>query len=357
MFFYLGKKIKIEVSGHSHSEKIVVKASGLSGFSFDLKTLGDFLKRRSLKDASYSSSRKESDEPIFVDGVKDGKIYGDLIVEFKNDDVRKKDYDNLIGKPRPSHADLVRYLVRGETDFSGGGEFSGRMTVGYALVGGICKQILEREYGITVFAYLSSVGTAKGESYLDKNISVSDVERRGVNFPCLGAKEKMEEEIEDAKRRGDSIGGIVECVCFNLPIGIGGAGVLGMESAISAAIYAIPAVKGVEFGDGFVLASARGSDSNDPLFFNGDVVRSATNRSGGINGGVTNGEDLRLRVAFRPTPSIGIEQDTVDLISKKNTKIKIEGRHDVCVAVRAVPVVESAVAVALLDRLSEVKSK
>lgn len=231
------------------------------------------------------------------------------------------------------------------------------MTVGYALVGGICKQILEREYGITVFAYLSSVGTAKGESYLDKNISVSDVERRGVNFPCLGAKEKMEEEIEDAKRRGDSIGGIVECVCFNLPIGIGGAGVLGMESAISAAIYAIPAVKGVEFGDGFVLASARGSDSNDPLFFNGDVVRSATNRSGGINGGVTNGEDLRLRVAFRPTPSIGIEQDTVDLISKKNTKIKIEGRHDVCVAVRAVPVVESAVAVALLDRLSEVKSK
>ena len=344
-----GKKLSIEIFGESHSEKIGVKAQNMPTFKFDEDELLKFLSRRKASGGVYSTARRESDMPIFVKGVDNGLIGGDFEAIIKNNDVKSGDYSNLYGKPRPSHADLCAYLKDGTMDFRGGGRFSARLTAPLTIVGGILKQYLEKE-GIYICAYLSQVGSVVGKSYKNDEITIDEA-REIREFPSLSNAEEMLKEIENAKKEGDSVGAIAECIVFGAPTGLGDSLFEGMEGKISTLLYAIPAVKGVEFGSGFALGKMHGSEANDAWRYEGEKVVAKTNNAGGINGGITNGMNITMRIAFRPTPSILKEQETVDLIRKENTTIKIQGRHDACVAVRALPVIESAVAIALADEI------
>lgn len=348
MSIFKGERINVEIFGESHAPKIGVIVSGFPKMNIDFDKLNAFLERRKPSSAKFSTARKEPDQVVFANGVdSDGKTDGTFTAEIYNKDSHSNDYDDLYGKPRPSHADYCSYLKTGKLSFTGGGKFSGRLTAPMCIAGGVAKQFLE-EKGIKIYAYLSQVGKVKGKSYKDGELLESDLSNIS-GFPCLSNKEEMLEEIEKAKHDLDSVGGIIECVVFGSVAGLGDALFDGTEGKISSMMYSIPAVKGVEFGLGFDISSLRGSVANDEFYYDGDKVLTRTNNSGGINGGITNGMPITFRVAFRPTPSIAKTQKTVDLINKCDTEISIKGRHDSCVAVRAVPVVEGAVALALCD--------
>lgn len=345
-----GKNLTLEIYGESHAEKIGVKASGFPEIEVDFDKLDAFLARRKAGGGVFSTSRIEGDKPVF-DNLIDGKVKDCFTADIYNQNKRSSDYANLLGKPRPSHADYVTFVKDGVTDFSGGGRFSGRLTAPLCVAGGIALQYLETR-GIKVHAYLSQVGDIYARSYKDGPILEEELLKdRQEIIPALTKKEKMTQAILNAKREGDSLGGKVECIVYGVPCGIGDNLFEGLEGKISALVYAIPAVKGVEFGDGFALCSMKGSQANDPLQFVDGKVVTQTNRAGGINGGISNGMEITLSVAFRPTPSISKPQKSVDLINRENVEIVINGRHDSCVAVRAVPCVESAVALAILDEI------
>ncbi len=341
MSIWKGKHLSVEIFGTSHGDRIGVRCGGFPAFSVDEEGLQKFLTRRQGGQGFGSTTRKESDKPEFI-WSKDGKIEASI----PNSTKRSSDYDNLYAKPRPSHADYCSYVKDGTLDYAGGGRFSGRLTAPYCVAGGLAKQFLESK-NIRVYAYLSQVGKVKGRGYAE---GVTEKEIASIEgFPSVDKKKEMAEEIERARVLLDSVGAVCECVVYGLPAGVGNDYFEGLEGKISQLLFAIPAVKGVEFGSGFDLAAMHGSEGNDPFYYDDGEVKTSTNHAGGINGGISNGMPITLRVAFRPTPSIGMQQHTVDLITKQNTTIKIEGRHDACVAVRAVPVVESAVALALLD--------
>ena len=350
MAVFNGEKLNIEIYGTSHAEKIGVKASGFPRLKVDFENLEKFMKRRSSSGGIFSTKRKEPDLPIFEKGLDNGVIGGDFEVVIYNKDVKSGDYNNLYAKPRPSHADYTRYLKNGEKDYRGGGEFSGRLTAPMCVLGALCKQYLYENYGVEVLAYISSVGKVNGKSYKTETVSIEQI-KRAKDFPSLSCSEEMLEEIKNSAVKGDSVGGCVDCIVFGMPTGVGGSLFDGLEGKIANLVYSIPAVKGVEFGDGFDLTKKNGSEANDQLEVVDGKVKLTSNRAGGLNGGITNGEPITLRVGFRPTPSISIPQKTVDLEKMQTTEIVIEGRHDSCIVVRAVPVVESAVAIALLDSI------
>ena len=247
--------------------------------------------------------------------------------EIKNRDVRSSDYDNVRNVPRPGHADYAARVKYGDGyDMAGGGPFSGRMTAPLCAAGALAIGLLSKN-GITVHAKPVEIG--------------------GVS----GGIDAMKEAIEGAKADGDSVGGVVECVADGLPAGVGGPLFGGMEGLISSAVFAIPAVKGIEFGAGFAAARMRGSENNDPFAVENGMVVTTKNDHGGILGGITSGAPLVFRAAFKPTPSIAKEQDSVDLSTLENVKLTVKGRHDPCVVLRAVPAVEAACAIAILDAL------
>lgn len=354
MSSYNGKKLSIEIYGSSRGEKIGIDIDGLAGFSFGEDELKEFLKRRSPSASSFSTARKETDEPVFLKGVIRGgeksEITGKIRSEIYNTDVKNNDKQKFYGIPRPSHADIARYLKSGELDFAGGGEFSGRMTAMLCLAGGICKQILKNRYGINIFAYLTRVGKAKGKGYYD-GASITEEFKAG-EFPAIHGAEKMIDEIEKAKLEKDSVGAEIECVLKGVPAGLGGALFGGLEGKISNLVYAVPAVKAVEFGLGAGFAYENASLVNDGIYFDEKgKIGFYTNFSGGINGGISNGDDIVLRAAFRPAPTIAKPQKTVDLKDKTNIIAMFEGRNDCCVAVRAVPVIEAVAAIAVMDEL------
>lgn len=349
MSVFNGRKLRIEIYGESHAEKIGVSVKGLNGITFDEKALTEFTARRKAALSVYSTSRKEPDVPVFT-GVKNGKIVGDFTAEIFNVDRISKDYSALYGKPRPSHADYAWHIKDGALDFSGGGRFSARLTAPLCVVGGILKQYL-RTRGVEIESYVSSVGKVAARSYKDGAVSVKEIRSlREGGFPSLDKKEEITEEILAAKSAGDSVGGTVECVIFGLK-GAGDNLFGGLEGKISNLVFAVPAVKGVEFGDGFDLAAMRGSLANDGLYIKDGKVKFYNNRAGGINGGIANGEPITFRAAFRPTPSISLPQKTVDLVKGENTEIIINGRHDACVVPRALPVIESVAAIAVADEI------
>ena len=350
MATFNGKKLKIEIDGTSHSKEISAKVYSFPKFKFDEKELNDFMKRRQGGQDAFSTPRKEEDRAEFS-GVNNGEINGDFSFIIKNNNVKSKDYNNLYGKPRPSHADYASFLKDGTLDFSGGGRFSGRLTAPICVIGGICKQYL-RTFGIEIEAYVSQVGGVYAKSYKDGEITLNEIrEKREELFPSLDKKREILSEIENARKDGDSVGGKIECVVFNPKKAIGDNLFCGLEGKISSLIYSVPAVKGVEFGLGFDFCKERGSRANDQMEYKDNKVEFLSNNSGGINGGISNGEPITIGVAIRPTPSIVKEQKTVDLINKETTIIKIEGRHDSCIVKRAVPVIESVVAIAITDEL------
>ena len=324
-----GENLKLTIFGESHGEAIGMVLDGFpAGESLDLEAIKAELARRAPGTSELSTPRVEADEPVFLSGLFNGKSTGAPICAIiKNTNTKSSDYHPE--KPRPGHADLTAQIkYNGFSDFRGGGPFSGRLTAAMVIAGAICKQTLERK-NISTEAYIVRVGAA---------------ERTKPDFDF-----EMRKEILDARASGDSIGGVIECTAFGLPAGLGGLMFGGMESRIAAALYAIPGVKGVEFGLGFDIAKLRASEANDPIRLEDGRIFTETNNSGGINGGITNGMPLVVRCAFRPTPSISREQKTVDLSKQENTTLRIVGRHDPCIVPRAVPVVESMVAFCLMD--------
>lgn len=346
---FSGKNISVEIIGTSHGESVNAIVKGFPNYTFDNDKLKEFMARRKANSSVYSTKRIESDEPLFK-GVNGSTVNGDFEVEIKNSNVKSQDYNELYARPRPSHADYAWFLKDGALDYSGGGRFSARLTAPLTAVGGISKQYLS-ELGVEVKAYLSSVGKVKGKSYKTGEVTSSEITELTSEFPALSNHEEMLAEIKNASSECDSVGATIECVVFGLKAGLGDNLFSGLEGKIASLLYSIPAVKGVEFGLGFDMSDKRGSEVNDELFYSSGEVKLKTNNNGGINGGISNGFNLTMRVAIKPTPSIYKEQSTVDLVSKENVKIQIKGRHDACVAVRAVPVVESAVCLALLDEI------
>ncbi len=349
MSIFIGKNLNVEIIGESHSPEMKMTVKGFPKFVYDEEKLLTFLARRKASSNAYSTPRKEDDIPIF-ENVSNRFIDGDFSVTIKNNNVKSKDYNNLYGKPRPSHADYAWFKKDGALDFSGGGRFSARLTAVYSILGGLCKQYLESK-GIYVGAYLQKVGGVDGRSYKTCEPDYSEIENLNGKFPSLSNAEKMQKEIEIARLNGDSVGAVAEVIVYNLPAGLGDNLFEGLEGKISNLIFSIPAVKGIEFGSGFDMSKSFGSKVNDVLYFDGEKIKLKSNNNGGINGGISNGFNVTMRVAFKPTPSIALEQDTVDLVNKQNVKIKIEGRHDACVAVRGIPCLESAVAIALVDEI------
>ncbi len=347
-----GKKLKIEIFGGSHSPEIGVIASGMTGEKFSLVSLGEFMDRRKPKNTAYSTKRLEDDLPVFVYGEKEGEIVGEFKAVIKNSKQKSSDYEKTAKVCRPSHADFVGFTKYGDTfDYRGGGKFSGRLTAPMCIVGGIAKQALEKK-GIKINAFISRIGKIKGLDYSDVAQLRFDGSQIDREFPTLigSDKEGMFAEIEEARNNLDSVGGVIDCVITGIPVGVGEYMFDSIESSISSLAFAVPAVKGIEFGSGFQLASMRGSEANDEFYFDEDKnVKTKTNHNGGINGGIANGMAITFRVVIKPTPSIGREQNTVNLDTKENVKLKIEGRHDSCIVPRAVPVIEAISALAIYD--------
>ncbi len=352
-----GKTLRVGVFGESHGAAIGVTVDGLpAGERIDMDELQTFLDRRRPGKNPLSTARRETDVPEFLSGLRDGVTCGTpLCAVIHNSDQHSADYAELADKPRPSHADYTAWVKwRGQADMRGGGHFSGRLTAPLCVAGGIAGQILARR-GIFVGAHLAAVGTEEDETF---PLHPTDELFRAVAakpFPTLSdaAGERMQRVILDAREAQDSVGGIIECAAIGLPAGVGEPMFDGVENRLAAALFGIPAVKGVEFGAGFGSARLRGSENNDALRVENGRVVTETNRAGGILGGITNGMPLTLRVGIKPTPSIGQKQKTVSLSRMENTELTVHGRHDPCIAHRAVPVVEAVTACVLLDLLLE----
>ena len=352
-----GKQLRVSVFGQSHGKAIGVNIDGLpAGEAIDLDELNAFLDRRKPGKSPLSTARKETDTPVFLSGLEDGVTCGfPMCVMITNSDQHSSDYSELADKPRPSHADYTaRIKWGGHADMRGGGHFSGRLTAPLCVAGGIAKQILARR-GVYVGAHLAAVGTEDDVPFpLHPTKELFDAVA-AKPFPVLddGAGERMQALILEARQNLDSVGGIIECAAIGLPAGLGGPMFDGIENRLAAALFGIPAVKGVEFGLGFGSARLHGSENNDPFAVEDSKIVTTANRAGGILGGITTGMPVTLRVAVKPTPSISRPQQTVSLSAMEDTELVIRGRHDPCIAHRAVPVVEAVTATVILDLLLE----
>ena len=352
-----GKQLRVSVFGQSHGKAIGVNIDGLpAGEAIDLDELNAFLDRRKPGKSPLSTARKETDTPVFLSGLEDGVTCGfPMCVMITNSDQHSSDYSELADKPRPSHADYTaRVKWGGHADMRGGGHFSGRLTAPLCVAGGIAKQILARR-GIYVGAHLAAVGTEDDAPFPLRPTKELFDAVAAKPFPVLddGAGERMQALILEARQNLDSVGGIIECAAIGLPAGLGDPMFDGIENRLAAALFGIPAVKGVEFGLGFGSARLHGSENNDPFAVEDSKIVTTANRAGGILGGITTGMPVTLRVAVKPTPSISRPQQTVSLSAMEDTELVIRGRHDPCIAHRAVPVVEAVTATVILDLLLE----
>ena len=348
-------KLKVEIYGESHADKIGVILDGIPcGTPINSEKIEEMLARRGATRTPWSTPRVEKDEVVFLKGVENGIVTGEIEAVIYNKNTRPQDYTNVRVVPRPSHADYVSYVKYGIIP-SGGGKWSGRMTAPLCIAGAIAKDLLEKE-GIRLGAYISSIGNINGISYKNSVVTMDMIEHaHKEELPTLANGEDMVNEVMRVKANGDSVGGTIECVVEGLPVGLGDNLFDGMEGAVSLAVFGVPGVKGIEFGSGFDLAKMKGSVANDAFIIEEGRVLTSTNNSGGINGGLTNSMPLTMRVAMRPTPSIGIEQNSVNLQTMQNEKVSVKGRHDACIVPRAVAAVESAVALAIYDKYLEYK--
>lgn len=356
MASYLGEHIHVSVFGQSHSPAIGVVVDGLpAGEKVDMEELGRFLKRRAPGQTPTSTPRKEADLPHFLSGLVDDVTCGaPLAALIENTNTRSQDYEQLRDKPRPGHADFTAQVKYGGfQDVAGGGHFSGRLTAPLCIAGGICLQILKRR-GIEVAAHIASIAGQADRPFDPMGESTETLEAlKRAPFPVLDEKagELMRKAIFEAKEDRDSVGGVVECLVTGVPAGLGDPMFGGMENRLAAALFGIPAVKGVEFGEGFGVAKLRGSQNNDPFTVKDGKIVTETNHAGGILGGITNGMPLIFRLAVKPTPSISKPQQTVSLSENRVEELVITGRHDPCIVPRAVPVVEAVTALVLSDLL------
>ena len=347
-----GDNLKLSVFGQSHGKAIGMVLDGIpAGLPVDEEKLADFMARRMPGTGAYTTARKEPDKVVFLSGIVDGCTCGAPITAMiENADAKLADYAQLKHTPRPGHADYTAQVkYNGFQDAAGGGHFSGRLTAPLCIAGGLCKQWLE-EMGIRVGAHITQVGNVRGQAFDPIDPQLCQV---GQIFPTLSADaaEAFQQVITRAKDQGDSVGAKVECAVTGIPAGLGEPMFGGVENRIAQIVYGIPAVKAVGFGCGEDFASLFGSESNDAFQMIDGKILTRTNRCGGILGGITTGMPVIFTVTFKPTPSIAKPQQTVDLRTGEAVTIEVTGRHDPCVAVRAVPVVEAAAAVAVYDMI------
>lgn len=349
-----GENLRVSIFGQSHSAAIGVVMDGLpAGLRIDRAALSDFLARRAPGQNEMTTARRESDEPEFLSGLLGDVTCGaPLCAVIRNTDTRSGDYAGLADTPRPGHADYTAAVkYDGFQDTAGGGHFSGRLTAPLCIAGGICLQVLA-SHGIFVGAHIQRIAGAADRDFDPVKVSQDDL--RGIlshKMPVIDpqAAEAMAEAVAAAKTAGDSVGGVIECAVIGLPAGLGEPMFGGLENRIASVVFGIPAVKGVEFGNGFAAAGLRGSENNDPFWMDHGAVHTQTNNHGGILGGISSGMPVLFRVAVKPTPSIAKTQKTVSLSTKMTAELNIRGRHDPCIVPRAVPCVEAAAALAVYD--------
>lgn len=343
--------LKISVFGESHGEAIGMVLDGFPpGMKIDTEFLLGEIARRRPKQADYSTKRKESDMPQILSGVLNGVTEGSPIcMVIKNTDMKKSDYNTDVF--RPSHADYTGFLrYKGFNDASGGGHFSGRLTAPYVLAGALCRQYLKQKFGVNIYSHIKNIGgvydkpfdTVSGVCAYDEILSGS------LPVSDKNAEALMLNLINKTAKNRDSVGGSIECMVTGVKAGLGSPAAGGVESRLAPLLFAVPAVKGVEFGVGFGFAELTGSGANDVMEGRDGKIYTKTNNNGGILGGITNGMPLCFTVCIKPTPSIGQPQGTVNKYGE-NTLITVNGRHDPCIVPRAVPVIESVAAIALLD--------
>lgn len=349
-----GNRVKISVFGESHGKAIGVVIDGLpAGETLNMEEIALQMSRRAPGRDLSSTPRKEGDLPQIVSGILNDTTTGaPLCAMIENTNTRSGDYENLRVVPRPGHADYPASVhYKGFQDVRGGGHFSGRLTAPLVFTGAVCRQILAR-HGMIIGGHVASIGPEHDALFDPVTVPAELLQRlSSAYFPVINseAEGRMRAVIEEARMAQDSVGGVVECAVTGVPTGLGGPLFGGVESALASALFGIPACKGVEFGEGFGVAKLHGSEDNDPYYYEGDTVKTGTNHAGGILGGITTGMPIVFRAAFKPTSSISVEQDSVDLHTKTNTKLRIHGRHDPCIVPRAVPVVESVAALVLMN--------
>lgn len=354
-----GERVKISIFGESHGEGLGVVIDGLpAGEAVDMQEVLLQMGRRAPGHDKTATPRKESDTPEILSGLlQDTTTGAPLCAVIRNHNTRSGDYGNLVVRPRPGHSDYtaaVRY--HRHNDIRGGGHFSGRITAGIVFAGAVCRQILLRR-GVEIGAHIYAIAGIHDTPF--DGVSVPQELLRRLNrsrFALIDSQQEapMRAAVEEARMSLDSVGGIVECAVTGLPAGLGSPMFGGVENVLSSLLFGIPAVKGVEFGAGFGAASMRGSRHNDPFYYDATgVVRTRTNHAGGILGGITTGMPLIVRTAVKPTASISQPQHTVDLETGQDAILEVRGRHDPCIVPRAVPVVEAATALGVLNLMME----
>ncbi len=348
----LGEKFKITSFGESHGKCVGIIIDGCPpGIEIKEEEIQKELDKRKPGQSEITTQRKESDKVEILSGVFKGESTGSPICLLTwNKDADSSYYEKIKDCLRPGHSDYTAFLkYKGFNDYRGGGRFSGRITAGFVMAGSIAKKILEKKE-IEVLSHASQVGSVKA-----KKIDFSEIKKNTYNniLRCadLDSVDKMKKEIEEAKKEKDSIGGVIEGFVLNFPPGIGNPLFDTLEGDISKALFAIPAIKGVEFGAGFSCVSKKGSENNDIFEIEDERIVTKTNNCGGILGGISNGMPIRVRVAVKPTPSISKVQKTVNINKMKEEKLEVKGRHDPCIVPRAVVVVESMLAVVVSDFL------
>jgi len=351
-----GKNIKLSIFGESHGAGIGIVIDGLPhGFCIDWAAVDAMMARRAPGIGDLSTPRKESDAYEVLSGIFEGKTTGaPLAVVIRNNNTKSGDYQpNLM---RPGHADFTAYhKYDGFADYRGGGHFSGRITAPLVFAGAIAMQILE-SHGVKIGARIAAIRGIRDGTIADI-AQICDASKKPFPVYDDSAGERMKQAIADARDEGDSVGGIIECAAIGLPIGLGEPFFGSLESAISAMMFSIPAVKGVEFGAGFGIAEMLGSEANDTMHMENGEVCINTNNNGGINGGISNGNPLVCRIAVKPTPTISKPQTTVDIVAGETKEVQFGGRHDPCIVPRAVPVAEAAMALCILDFCEERTTK
>lgn len=349
--------MRYSIFGESHGSAIgVVLEQVPPGLVLDREAISKEMARRAPGKSPLSTARKEADIPEILSGVFEGKTTGTpLCAIIHNSDHHSKDYAKTRFLARPSHGDYTGFVrYQGCNDYRGGGHFSGRLTAPLVFAGAVAKQLLAQR-GITVGAHISQVGTVKDTSFAATELTPTLFQTLSEKaFPTVDdqAGAAMQAEILQAREELDSIGGAIQCAILGLPVGVGSPDLgCNVEGVLAQHLFAVPAVKGLSFGAGFDFASMRGSQANDPFYMDGGQVKTRTNHSGGVNGGISNGMPVLFQVAIRPTPSIGQEQNTINFSTMEDAKLTIQGRHDPCIVHRAVPVIEAAAALAICELL------
>lgn len=350
-----GNNIELSLFGESHGEAIGIVIGNLpAGIRLNLEQIRWYMKRRAPGQNKMSTPRQEKDEVHIVSGLQDGITTGaPLCAMIYNSNSHSKDYSELKVNMRPGHSDYPAYVkYHGYNDVRGGGHFSGRLTAPLVFAGSIARQIL-LEKGIMIGAHIKSIHHIQDQSFpvnIDEKLLT---ELSTKMYPTLDEQAfvKMQEEIEKARMLQDSVGGMIECAIINVPAGIGNPFFDSVEAHLSPLLFSIPAVKSVSFGSGETITQMYGHEANDAYYYQGDQVKTKTNHNGGITGGITNGMPIVFQVGIKPTPSISQIQDSINVQTKTNTKIEVKGRHDPCIVPRAVVVVESMAALAILDML------